>query len=153
MKIRCMQVRTNLEEAKIPRTEQPQLYLSMHIAQNQLQLGQTATVKAAVEEAKETLASLNDVSSDAAPADICVCFCVAEFCGICSGPACLVALAQPQHQLERCPARSRVLLHFAEAAQPRPHSDRRPAPRLSYLRTARSSQFQRRQSKEREHSR
>ncbi len=51
-----------MKEAKLPRTEQPQLFLEMHIAQNQLTLGQAAEAKAAVEAGKETLAGLNDVS-------------------------------------------------------------------------------------------
>lgn len=53
----------NVKESKLQHTEQPQLFLAMHIAQNQLAQGQTAEARKAVEEAKDTLASLNDVSS------------------------------------------------------------------------------------------
>jgi hypothetical protein len=52
----------NVKESKLPHTEQPQLFLSMHIAQYQLAQGQNAETKPALEEAKEKLASLNDVS-------------------------------------------------------------------------------------------
>lgn len=51
-----------MKESKLPHTEQPQLFLGMHIAQSQLALGRTDETKAAVEEAKDTLASLSDVS-------------------------------------------------------------------------------------------
>ena len=51
-----------MKESKLQHTEQPQLFLSMHIAQYQLAQGQNAETKPALEEAKEKLASLNDVS-------------------------------------------------------------------------------------------
>jgi 26S proteasome regulatory subunit N9 len=54
-------VLTNVKESKLQHTEQPQLFLSMHIAQYQLAQGQNAETKPALEEAKEKLASLNDV--------------------------------------------------------------------------------------------
>jgi hypothetical protein len=56
------QVLTNVKESKLQHTEQPQLFLSMHIAQYQLAQGQNAETKPALEEAKEKLASLNDAS-------------------------------------------------------------------------------------------
>ena len=56
-----LQVLTNVKESKLQHTEQPQLFLSMHIAQYQLAQGQNAETKPALEEAKEKLASLNDV--------------------------------------------------------------------------------------------
>lgn len=57
-----VQVLTNVKESRLLHTEQPQLFLSVHIAQNRLAQGQPAETKTAVVEAKETLASLNDVS-------------------------------------------------------------------------------------------
>lgn len=48
-------------ETKLPRTEQPQLYLNMHIAQYRLQQGDTEETNGTVEEAKDTLDSLTDV--------------------------------------------------------------------------------------------
>lgn len=56
------QVLTNVKESKLQHTEQPQLFLSMHIAQYRLAQGQNAETKPALEDAKEKLASLNDVS-------------------------------------------------------------------------------------------
>jgi hypothetical protein len=58
-----MQVLTSLKESKLQHTEQPQLFLSMHIAQHRLVQGQAAETKPALEEAKGTLASLHDVRS------------------------------------------------------------------------------------------
>lgn len=50
-------------EAKLPRTEQPLLFLRMHVAQQQLLLGQLGPCKAAVETGKVTLDNLHDVGS------------------------------------------------------------------------------------------
>lgn len=50
-----------LAEQKLPRSEQPLLFLRMHIAQQQLEMGQVAACKAAVGDAKSELAGLADV--------------------------------------------------------------------------------------------
>lgn len=52
----------DLIEAKLPRSEQPLLFLRMHVAQYLLVLGQTKECKAAVEEGKQSLDSMGDVS-------------------------------------------------------------------------------------------
>ncbi len=53
---------TDLIEAKHARPEQPLLFLRMHVAQFQLALGQLKECKDAVEEGKQTLDTLDDVS-------------------------------------------------------------------------------------------
>ncbi len=56
---------TDLLEAKHARPEQPLLFLRMHVAQFQLALGQLKECKDAVEEGKQTLDTLDDVSMHA----------------------------------------------------------------------------------------
>ncbi len=64
---------TDLIEAKHARPEQPLLFLRMHVAQFQLALGQLKECKEAVEEGKQSLDSLDDVSSAfTAPCLFCV---------------------------------------------------------------------------------
>ena len=53
----------DLTEAKLPRSEQPLLFLRMHVARYLLVRGQTKECKAAVEEGKQTLDSMGDVSA------------------------------------------------------------------------------------------
>lgn len=53
----------DLIEAKLPRSEQPLLFLRMHVARYLLVLGQTKECKAAVEEGKQSLDSMGDVSA------------------------------------------------------------------------------------------
>jgi len=52
----------DLIEAKLPRSEQPLLFLRMHVARYLLVLGQTKECKAAIEDGKQTLDSMGDVS-------------------------------------------------------------------------------------------
>ena len=54
-------------ESKQARTEQPLLFLRMHVAQQQLLLGQLGPCKAAVETGKTTLDSLHDVRYSGSP--------------------------------------------------------------------------------------
>lgn len=54
-------VSDKLKEQKLPRSEQPLLFLKMHIAQEQLEMGQVAECKSTVEEAKGELDHLADV--------------------------------------------------------------------------------------------
>jgi 26S proteasome regulatory subunit N9 len=77
-------VRDKLVEQKLPRSEQPLLFLKMHIAQQRLEMGQVAECKAAVEEAKAELAGLSDVDPSVSAAvyyvaslyyKVCVCVC------------------------------------------------------------------------------
>lgn len=53
----------DLIEAKLPRSEQPLLFLRMHVARYLLVLGQTKECKAAIEDGKQTLDSMGDVSA------------------------------------------------------------------------------------------
>lgn len=50
-----------LAEQKLPRAEQPLLFLKMHVAQQQLEMGLVTECKAAVEDARAQLATLADV--------------------------------------------------------------------------------------------
>lgn len=59
----------DLTDAKLPRSEQPLLFLRMHVARYLLVLGQTKECKAAIEEGKKSLDSMGDVSVDM-PCDI-----------------------------------------------------------------------------------
>jgi hypothetical protein len=52
----------DLIEAKLPRSEQPLLFLRMHIAQYMLLLGKTKECKAAVGDGKQSLDAMGDVS-------------------------------------------------------------------------------------------
>ena len=52
-----------LLEAKLPRSEQPLLFLRMHVARYLLVQGQTKECKAAIEEGKQSLDSMGDVSA------------------------------------------------------------------------------------------
>ena len=52
-----------LLEAKLPRSEQPLLFLRMHVARYLLLLGQTKECKAAIEEGKQSLDSMGDVGA------------------------------------------------------------------------------------------
>eukprot|EP00879_Flechtneria_rotunda_P027333 GHRR01029278.1.p1 GENE.GHRR01029278.1~~GHRR01029278.1.p1 ORF type:complete len:339 (+),score=124.00 GHRR01029278.1:1679-2695(+) len=54
-------VSNKLKEQKLPRSEQPLLFLKMHIAQQKLEMGQVQECKVMVEEAKTELDSLADV--------------------------------------------------------------------------------------------
>lgn len=54
-------VSDKLKEQKLPRSEQPLLFLKMHIAQQQLEMGQVQECKTTVEEAKTELGHLADV--------------------------------------------------------------------------------------------
>ena len=56
-----------LMEAKLARSEQPLLFLRLHLAQYRLQLGEVAECAKAVEAGKEELDSLRDVRSCACP--------------------------------------------------------------------------------------
>lgn len=51
----------DLVEAKLPRSEQPLLFLRMHVARYLLMLGQTKECKSAIEDGKQTLDSMGDV--------------------------------------------------------------------------------------------
>ena len=53
----------DLTEAKLPRSEQPLLFLRMHVARYLLVKGQTKECKAAIEEGKQSLDSMGDVSA------------------------------------------------------------------------------------------
>ena len=55
-------------ESKQARTEQPLLFLRMHVAQQQLLLGQLGPCKAAIESGKVTLDNLHDVGFFNSPA-------------------------------------------------------------------------------------
>ena len=52
-------------------TDQPALFLRMHIAQNRLQMGEVEECKNLVEQGKEQLDKMHDVSSK--PVVICIC--------------------------------------------------------------------------------
>eukprot|EP00775_Hariotina_reticulata_P005374 gene5374-5609_t len=54
-------VSEKLKEQKLPRSEQPLLFLKMHIAQQKLEMGQVQECKVMVEDAKTELDSLPDV--------------------------------------------------------------------------------------------
>jgi 26S proteasome regulatory subunit N9 len=54
-------VSEKLKEQKLQRSEQPLLFLKMHIAQEQLEMGQVQECKVIVEEAKTELDTLADV--------------------------------------------------------------------------------------------
>jgi len=54
-------VSDKLKEQKLQRSEQPLLFLKMHIAQQQLEMGQVQECKVTVEEAKTELDALTDV--------------------------------------------------------------------------------------------
>lgn len=54
-------VSEKIKEHKLPRSEQPLLFLKMHIAQQQLEMGAIQECKVMVEEAKEELDALMDV--------------------------------------------------------------------------------------------
>lgn len=54
-------VSEKLKEQKLPRSEQPLLFLKMHIAQEQLEMGQVQECKVTVEESKTELEHLADV--------------------------------------------------------------------------------------------
>ena len=53
-------------------TDQPALFLRMHIAQNRLQMGEVEECKTLVEQGKEQLDKMHDVSSDLVV--ICMCW-------------------------------------------------------------------------------
>ena len=57
----------DLTEAKLQRSEQPLLFLRMHVARYLLVLGQTKECKAAIEDGKQTLDSMGDVSPTSCP--------------------------------------------------------------------------------------
>ena len=61
----------DLTEAKLQRSEQPLLFLRMHVARYLLVLGQTKECKAAIEDGKQTLDSMGDVSLTLSPLSIC----------------------------------------------------------------------------------
>lgn len=54
-------VSESLKEQKLPRSEQPLLFLKMHIAQQKLEMGQVQECKVMVEDAKAELDALADV--------------------------------------------------------------------------------------------
>ncbi len=59
-------------EAKLSRSEQPLLFLRMHVAQYKLVQGDLPGTKALIEAGKESLDQLPDVRFDLIPPSLCV---------------------------------------------------------------------------------
>lgn len=56
-----MQAIERLKEAKLPRSDQPALYLKMQVAQYRLQMGELTVCRDAIQNGKQRLEELDDV--------------------------------------------------------------------------------------------